>query len=298
MAVNNGTRLADNVDLSVGFVDVVINVPAGTYQLAVFRNASDPALLVESDDFQLIDASQLPSQTFSSSSSQSSASTTRTSPSSSTLNASADAAQSPSSSATNAIITSKHSMPVGAIVGIVLGCIVLILVLLLVVLFLRRKRRQRPQTLFYDNENMVEAPQPLGLGSTIFSQTGRSRPSIEPYTTLPSQTSLSTSARAQERQQRINTEVRLLRKQMEDLRQSGAIDSVSPTTHSTSMSPSPASAVSTSPGGSSVDTIASHLEQSRLLNDRLQSRIVDLESQLQSAWARGLSDEPPPGYVA
>jgi hypothetical protein len=39
------------------------------------------------------------------------------------------------------------------------------------------------------------------------------------------------------------------------------------------------------------------LQQAKLQNAALQERIRALEEQLNSQWALGLSDEPPPGYL-
>jgi hypothetical protein len=58
------------------------------------------------------------------------------------------------------------------------------------------------------------------------------------------------------------------------------------------------SAVSPSQASTHGSSAVVDLERSRQQNDELQSRIAELEAQLQSAWALGLSNEPPPGYVA
>ncbi|KAJ7693067.1 hypothetical protein B0H17DRAFT_1060682 [Mycena rosella] len=44
--------------------------------------------------------------------------------------------------------------------------------------------------------------------------------------------------------------------------------------------------------------LASQLEASRARNEALAARICELETQIHSEWALGLSDEPPPGYMA
>ncbi|KAJ7693062.1 hypothetical protein B0H17DRAFT_1060672 [Mycena rosella] len=44
--------------------------------------------------------------------------------------------------------------------------------------------------------------------------------------------------------------------------------------------------------------LASQLEASRARNEALAARIRELETQVDSEWALGLSDEPPPGYMA
>lgn len=47
--------------------------------------------------------------------------------------------------------------------------------------------------------------------------------------------------------------------------------------------------------GSEGDSVG--LQQAKLQNEALQERIRALEGQLNSQWALGLSDEPPPGYL-
>ncbi|KAJ7339911.1 hypothetical protein DFH08DRAFT_1082438 [Mycena albidolilacea] len=49
---------------------------------------------------------------------------------------------------------------------------------------------------------------------------------------------------------------------------------------------------------SSTEDIRSQLDGARERNNQLLTRIHELEAQLESAWALGLSDEPPPGYSA
>jgi hypothetical protein len=47
-----------------------------------------------------------------------------------------------------------------------------------------------------------------------------------------------------------------------------------------------------------LDTATSQLDAARAHNDQLIARIQELEAQMQSSWALGLSDEAPPGYTA
>ncbi|KAJ6595804.1 hypothetical protein DFH09DRAFT_1135664, partial [Mycena vulgaris] len=51
----------------------------------------------------------------------------------------------------------------------------------------------------------------------------------------------------------------------------------------------------TSPRGS--ENLATQLEASKERNNILAARIAELEAHMHSAWALGLSDEPPPGYT-
>ncbi|KAJ7851253.1 hypothetical protein B0H14DRAFT_3866372 [Mycena olivaceomarginata] len=48
--------------------------------------------------------------------------------------------------------------------------------------------------------------------------------------------------------------------------------------------------------GGSAEDIRTQLDGARKRNNQLLTRIQELEAELQSAWALGLSDEPPPGY--
>jgi BMFP domain-containing protein YqiC len=48
--------------------------------------------------------------------------------------------------------------------------------------------------------------------------------------------------------------------------------------------------------GGSAEDIRTQLDGARERNNQLLTRIQELEAELQSAWALGLSDEPPPGY--
>ncbi|KAF7317757.1 hypothetical protein MKEN_00863500 [Mycena kentingensis (nom. inval.)] len=299
MEPNKGRRLADNVDLSLGFVDVIIDAPAGTYDIAVSSNETDgPRTLATSEDFLVVDASQLPSvpapsATTSALSSSIDTPSTASAPPSSAPNSSPTAASpssnsSPlrvgatsagdavSSSSDTSSVTASKATPTlspGAIAAIVLSILGLVAVLILLFCFLRRR--------------------------------------TPAYSTLPSDSASSGSlsgttaaaVRARERQNRINTEMRLLRKKMDDLRRTGRMHTTNNASSSpASYYPSPTSTTlsssfpSSGPGASL--TGASDLERSRQLNDQLQNRIVQLEAQLQSAWAMGLSDEPPPGYAA
>ncbi|KAJ7113673.1 hypothetical protein C8R43DRAFT_1039670 [Mycena crocata] len=171
--------------------------------------------------------------------------------------------------------------PIGMIIGIVLGVFGMIVVLILLFFFLRRRKQQQGRN------NGLEAPGPMLQSSVSLSSGSYPSNHINPFMT-PSSTSTSMSS-PQQRQQHITNEMRLVRKQMEELRRTG--------NSSTYSSSAPTSTFLSSPVFSS-DTNALDLERSRQQNDALQSRIAQLEDQLQSAWALGLSNDPPPGYVA
>jgi len=138
---------------------------------------------------------------------------------------------------------------------------------------------------------MIETPGPMVRSS--LSLTARGHGQVDPFVTpLSSNTSLSSPA---QRQQYITNEMRLVRKQMEELRRTRDFSSASGSSSAFSV---PESSALSPSQASTHDTSALNLERSRRENDALQSRIAELEEQLQSAWAQGLSNEPPPGYVA
>lgn len=50
-------------------------------------------------------------------------------------------------------------------------------------------------------------------------------------------------------------------------------------------------------GSNRSQDLVSQLEAAKERNEMMAARIQELEAQMQSAWALGLSDEPPPGYT-
>jgi len=274
----NGTRLADNVDLSAGFVDVNIQMLPGTYEIEAFGNDTNgPGFLGGSADFVL---TATPTPTSAAASSTSSAATqAATSGTSVTV----ETLLPPSNSATPIAGKAYHS-PTTLIVGIVITALAVLAILLLLLLFLRR-RKQRAQ-----RRDTLEAPDPMLQSSPSLTSAPRTYPSIQvdPFTSPLSSRSEMSLGSPQQRQQYITNEMRLVRKQMEELRRSGDASSV----QGSSETKSPVFAPS------QPSTADNDLERSRLQNDALQSRIAELEAQLQSAWALGLSNDPPPGYVA
>ncbi|KAJ7876274.1 hypothetical protein B0H13DRAFT_2055633 [Mycena leptocephala] len=275
---SNASRLADNVDLSAGFVDVNILVLPGTYEIFAFNNDTDsvgPGFLGAPTIFP---ASSPPSSSVSPTSSAAPQST-----SSATSSGTAVAAESSLSLNGLTTKTSSKSLPMGMIIGIVMA-VLAIIAILIILFFLLRRRKRRTRRASADTGDMLETPGPMVWSSPSHTT------QIDPFVTpLSSETSLSSPL---QRQQYITNEMRLVRKQMEELSRSGNGTSIS------ASSALPESSVYSPSQASTHDTSALDLEQSRQMNDTLQSRIVQLEEQLQSAWALGLSNEPPPGYVA
>jgi hypothetical protein len=177
------------------------------------------------------------------------------------------------------------------IIGIVVAVLAILLILIFLLFFLRRRKQRRTRRL-PDTGDMVETPGPMVQSS--LSLTARSH--VDPFLT-PESSNTSLSSPAQ-RQQYITNGMRLVRKRMEELRRTPNIStSGSGSAWSSSLSSVP-SAVSPSQASTHGSSAVVDLERSRQQNDELQSRIAELEAQLQSAWALGLSNEPPPGYVA
>ncbi|KAJ6561179.1 hypothetical protein DFH09DRAFT_1481700 [Mycena vulgaris] len=356
MVPSNGSRLADNVDLSTGFVDVRLDFLPGTYEIFAFDN-DDSRTLGSTGDFALIEtptpitvtpsapartptssaassppASSAPPRTppatpppdippsssspnasprSSASSIASSAaslptslpasppaslpaslpaSSTTTSTASSTQNSGTAVAGQTAPPSTNAV--AKKSQPSTGIIATVVICVLLLLAGLIFIFFFFRRRKQRTRR--RDSRGTLEAPAPMAQSSLALIPQTYPSTNLDPFTS-PVSTSTSLTS-PQQRQQHITNEMRLLRKQMEELRRTN--NSTSSTSFSSSVPESSAfSPTQTSPTSTHA-TSALDLERSRQQNDELQSRIAQLEAQLQSAWALGLSNEPPPGYVA
>ncbi|KAJ7282013.1 hypothetical protein C8J57DRAFT_88011 [Mycena rebaudengoi] len=264
---SNASRLADNVDTSLGFVDVNIGVLPGKYTIFAFGDDSDSGFLGSTGEFAVIQApSTSESKSSSIASESSSASNTATTSRTATTQ---------ESSNTSVTSNSKSSPPIGLIIGPVVGVLALIGMALFIFLYccqVRRRKRMR------DSENV--------LATAYSTPMEEASNRIDPFTTPSvSSSSLPSSRAVHQRQAYITNEMRLVRKQMEELnhRTAGSISSI--TNRSVFSSEAP------------LDSSAADLQRSRQLNDDLQRRIVLLEGQLQSAWAQGLSNDPPPGYI-
>ncbi|KAJ6624902.1 hypothetical protein B0H10DRAFT_1942861 [Mycena sp. CBHHK59/15] len=273
---SNGTRLANNTDLSVGFVDVIIEVLPGSYEIVAYSNETGPSYLGGTDDFLVIPA--IATATSSNARATPSGTHSRTS-------AAETASSPPAASASDAVAATSSKPPIGMIVGVVVGVLVLIFAVLLFLCFRHKMRqRKRMENYLHDPLGILEAPPasrpPVMSSLNNTSQFSRTQPpaQMNPFTTS---SSLGSSAsKAAQRQEYITNEMRIVRKQMEELNR-----------HHRSSSSLPSSVAS------SQDTSVTDLERSRQQNEVLQGRITRLERELQSAWALGLSNEAPPGYV-
>ncbi|KAJ7433307.1 hypothetical protein B0H11DRAFT_2122412 [Mycena galericulata] len=176
--------------------------------------------------------------------------------------------------------TPRNALPAGAIVGIVLGvCSILSLGILLLV-WLRRRRNRRRKSF----TSLISIPSPA---------------SVTPY---PSNGNASDDSDAGNistvRRQYLQNELRAAQEKMVDTEDvEGHVDSTRTTRGSFPESKrrilrllSTRSTTTTASGSTDQDPSL------RERNEMLTARIRELEGQLKSPWALGLSDEPPPGY--
>ncbi|KAJ6561187.1 hypothetical protein DFH09DRAFT_1316301 [Mycena vulgaris] len=371
-APDNGTQIAENVDLSLGFVDVDLNFPPGSYRIVAADNDtahSTSFTLQTTGDFPLIDPApndpisttpastpasttvspppassappsplpatpppdNPPSTSSPNASPSSSASATASSTASSTASLPASLLASfpgsaPSSTGTssqnsgttvtgetalpsNSAVAAKSQPSTGVIVAVVICVLVILAGLIFLCLFLRRRKQRRRDSRSRDT---LESPPQMAPSSLTMTTGTYPNSHIEPFTSpISASTSLSSP---QQRQQHITNEMRLVRKRMEELRHTTNSTSASSSAPESSVSsPSQTSAPSTSADATSADATSADatsadatsaaatsadLDRSRQQNDELQAQITQLEAQLQSTWALGLSNDPPPGYVA
>ncbi|KAJ6556830.1 hypothetical protein DFH09DRAFT_1164562 [Mycena vulgaris] len=108
-----------------------------------------------------------------------------------------------------------------------------------------------------------------------------------------------TQSKAQLRQEYLANELRAVQKQHEALRRIQEKQRAGHAEPAQSVDPAPVVGVgATNPTDPSVEivTTPADLESAQRQNEMLRRRIRELEQQQQSDWARGLSDQPPPGY--
>ncbi|KAJ6632366.1 hypothetical protein B0H10DRAFT_13539 [Mycena sp. CBHHK59/15] len=248
-------------------------------RLMMARNVT--GIFASSSAFLVVNASSTSSSVASSSTS---ASSTSLSPSTSSPSASQPAAASSSSSAS---ATPKKSTPsVGLIVGVTFGVtavlLVVVLLLFLYIRKLRRRKRMNFETRSIDPNYMAESDLAKGYSSTNASLAAqRIQPFFSDTSATTEPVSTLSSKAAQVRQEYLTNQMRAVQRQMAELQ---VVVGTGPLTTSDD-----------SVRGDAGDSTG--LEQARRQNELLQARIQALESQLQSQWALGLSDEPPPGYM-
>ncbi|KAG6817766.1 hypothetical protein H0H87_003174 [Tephrocybe sp. NHM501043] len=222
---------------------------------------------------------------------------TPTAPNSTTPSRSATSTPMVSQTTTAVSSPSQSSVPVGAIAGGVVGGVVILIGTIFILLFLRR-RRHRVSTSGVPDESFsidVDGFPPSANRQdtplmTNFAESMPSRPGPRPQTLPPPYTDSTVSdttgseSTGQRRQAEIDHRIRDLTREMQVL---GGVD------------------VSSKERGYRVQPSLSFYRSSRRQRDvaRLQEEvnamrgeIEYLQAQLNSDWARGLSNEPPPSY--
>ncbi|KAJ7477966.1 hypothetical protein B0H11DRAFT_1285061 [Mycena galericulata] len=170
----------------------------------------------------------------------------------------------------------RGTFPIGVIVGIVLGfCVITSLAVLL--LWLRRRRHRRRQQHKY--ADLLTTPYPI------------LRPDIA--TTIPSNSAENSDVHSvtKLRQQYLQNELRatqekVTRIQNMERRVSSARGSA----------PRRIIRLFSARNGAHTGSESDAMARLRAQNETFAARIRELETQMESPWALGISDEPPPGY--
>ncbi|KAJ7477939.1 hypothetical protein B0H11DRAFT_2281164 [Mycena galericulata] len=169
----------------------------------------------------------------------------------------------------------RSTLPIGVIVGIVLGFCV-ITSLAVVLLWLRRRRHRRRQ---HEYADVLTTPYPI-----LF-------PDIA--TTIPSNMAENSDVRSvtKLRQQYLQNELRAAQEKI---------------THIQNLEQRVSSARGSAPrriirlfsarNGAHTGFESDAMARLRAQNETFAARIRELETQMESPWALGISDEPPPGY--
>ncbi|KAK6996681.1 F-box domain-containing protein [Favolaschia claudopus] len=259
--------------------------------------SSDPVTIVSASS-----VSQSASASASSSSSVSASSTAST-----TSNSSTDTSTpSPSASAPNSSsIASKSSPSVGLIVGVTLAAVIVLAIILLLAFLSLRRRRRIAHTLTPIDPSPSFLPHSAFASTNSPSTTDIPPAKIEPYLMTPVSANTSDISRspsdaqlppipafgskaALARQEYLTNQLREVQSQLQALH--------APVSPPLARSP-PKSPSSAGLSNAHTDGTESGLAEAREQNAALEQHIRELEGQLQSRWALGLSDEPPPGYM-
>ncbi|KAF8173183.1 hypothetical protein K438DRAFT_1772282 [Mycena galopus ATCC 62051] len=175
---------------------------------------------------------------------------------------------------TSSTATSK-TPPAGDILGIVIAiCAVILLAGLSLVRFRRRGRRR---------QHHADVPSsPVDSASHIHA--------FDTSVTIPHSEISDSRSISKVRRQFLQNELRATQEKMIHIR---------PDVQSQGPTPGITRVLSAREGSISVTTESANSEamsQLRERNEALSARIRELEAQMESPWALGLSDEPPPGY--
>ncbi|KAJ7445627.1 hypothetical protein FB451DRAFT_1292656 [Mycena latifolia] len=185
--------------------------------------------------------------------------------------------------------TTRNTPPAGVIAGIAIG---ILFTILLAGLCVWRIRRRQQQAVFVQ---LTRAASPFTL---LPSRRAAPAPPIPTIRAVPENSDARSISASTIRQQYLRNEVRAAQEKLVDL---GDLDRRTWSTSATRASASSRllrmlstrSASTTRTAPASPDLVA----QLRERNEMLTARIRELEDQMESPWALGLSDEPPPGYA-
>ncbi|KAF7364894.1 hypothetical protein MVEN_00359900 [Mycena venus] len=180
----------------------------------------------------------------------------------------------PSANTSVPALADRKTLPTGAIVGIVIPICSLVLGGVLLLVLLRRRRRRRRQ-----NADLT-TPYPVHVFSTSVSThsyptANRSAPSISKV-----------------RRQYLQNELRATQEKIVEIQHLDRDGSTGVPQASTPNANQVPTRGGSNPGTESVEAISELRER----NEALTARIRELEAHMESPWALGLSDEPPPGY--
>ncbi|KAJ6558853.1 hypothetical protein DFH09DRAFT_1162640 [Mycena vulgaris] len=172
----------------------------------------------------------------------------------------------------------KSSLSGGKIGGIVVGTLMLLVLAIVLLLYIRRRRRRGR----VDTEAFTE-PEASSWAESIMATPARFITDGNVTLTREDTRATASSRTAGIRQGYLREKILAAQRVLEDL--------------PSAVGRSPHSIYDSASGLPETEDGGRTLEQARHQNQVLQERIRTLESQLQSQWALGLSDEPPPGYL-
>ncbi|KAJ7089125.1 hypothetical protein C8R44DRAFT_990942 [Mycena epipterygia] len=183
----------------------------------------------------------------------------------------------------------RNKLPAGAIIGIALGISSLILVAVFLI-WLRKRHRQRHSGHTHPN-SAFSPPTPEILV-----------PMMQESNVAHNGHRHSVVSASATRRQYLANELRATHDKMVDLEDLERHTASKTATRSSAPSRilrlvSMRSASTTDTGGDGSQDLASQLKMAKQRNKLLAGRIRELEDQMHSPWALGLSDEPPPGYT-
>ncbi|KAJ7142527.1 hypothetical protein C8R44DRAFT_760777 [Mycena epipterygia] len=171
----------------------------------------------------------------------------------------------------------RSMLPTGAIVGIVLGVCSVILLLAILLVLLRRRRRRKQQADFAAIPFLVSSPQTVA--------------SIPRNVNAPDISD--TRCISTVRRQYLRNELRATQEKINNIEELETLSRRATRGSTTSRLLRLISTRSTSSTKSGLRDVVSELKDR---NETLTAHIRELEAQMESPWALGLSNDPPPGY--